>query len=308
MNNKLIIDANSVGHFANNGSKLTLGEMPIQAVYGTLRTLRATIALYQQYDPIVLWDGASWRKDIFSEYKANRDKRETAAEKIQALRKDSYKRQVPLIKKGLQLLGVPQVSALNMEADDLAGMLTDRYATKGKVVMMTGDKDWLQLVKPNVAWRDFIKGKVVNSSNFKEITGVDTSEKFIEVKALSGDAGDNIPGVGGVGEKGAIDFINTHGSFSNFLEKVTFDKTFNLAKEPKKIRDLVEDEGKAITFAHNIKLMDLRTSHRPAAINMTADKGAANKDLFRTFCDRLLFSSITQELDEWIRVFPAFRV
>lgn len=305
--NKLLIDGNSVGHFANNGSKLTLGEMPIQAVYGSLRTLRTNMALFQHYDPVVLWDGMSWRKEVFDQYKSNRDKRETAAEKLQALRNDDYKRQVPLIKKGLQLLGIPQVSAANMEADDLAGMLTDKYAATGKVALLTGDKDWIQLVQQNVMWRDFIRARTINPKNFEETTGVDTTEKFVQVKGLCGDAGDGIPGVGGVGEKGAIQFVNEFGSFEEFLNLATFDKSFDLSKQPKKYRDLVEDEGKAITFAQNIKLMDLRTPHRPAAINMRVDKGSPNKELFRTFCDRLLFNSITQELDEWIRVFPAFR-
>ncbi|MDE4297047.1 5'-3' exonuclease H3TH domain-containing protein [Phaeobacter gallaeciensis] len=306
MTNYFIIDGNSLGHFSQNGARLSLGDMPVQAVYNFLRNMRRAMALHANYQPVVLWDGASWRKMLLADYKANREKKETIAERKQAAAKDEYKRQIPLIKKALQLLGIPQVFAINMEADDLGAILADRYSVNGKVVLWTGDKDWIQLVGPNVVWRDFANKRVINHNNFEEMTGVKTPVQFVEVKALSGDAGDNIKGVGGLGEKGAKDFLAEFGSFQSFLERVTFDK-MDISKRPKKIRDLVEDEGKAITFQLNLKLMDLRTTARPAPINLTVDKGTPNVDLFRVFCDRLLFNSITQELDEWIRVFPAFQ-
>lgn len=306
MPNYLLIDGNSLGHFSNNGAKLSLGEMPIQAVYNFLRNLRGTMAAHAQFNPIVLWDGASWRKMLAGDYKANRDKKVTVAEKRQAALKDDYNKQVPLIKKALQLLGVPQVFSINMEADDLGAILADRYSPKGKVTLYTADKDWIQLVGPNVIWRDFINKQMINHKNFEEKTGVKTPRQFVEVKALSGDAGDGVPGVGGVGAKGAKDFINEFGSFNEFLNQVTL-HGLDISKRPKKIQALVQDEAKAITFDHNLKMMDLRTSARPAPMNLVVDKGQPSKELFRTYCDRLLFSSITQELDEWIRVFPPYR-
>lgn len=306
MTNYLIIDGNSLGHFSQNGAKLSLGDMPVQAIYNFLRNFLNAMALYGTYQPIVLWDGASWRKMLAANYKANREKKDTIHERRQQASKDEYKRQVPIIKKALQLLGVSQVFSINMEADDLGAILADRFSPKGKVILYTGDKDWIQLVGPNVVWRDFINKRTINMANFEEMTGVKDTAQFIEVKALSGDTGDGVPGVGGIGEKGAKDFLAEFGSFNDFLNQVTLHK-LDISKRPKKIRALVEDEGKAITFEHNLKMMDLRTTARPAPINLTVDKGAPSKDLFRVFCDRMLFNSITQELDEWIRVFPRFR-
>lgn len=304
--NYIIIDGNSLGHFANNGAKLTLGDMPIQAVYNFLRNLRQCMALHQNYTPICTWDGASWRKMLLTEYKENRDKIETVTERKQAARKDDYKRQIPYIKKALYLLGIPQVLAFNYEADDLGAILADRYSPNGKVVLYTGDKDWIQLVGPNVVWRDFANKRVINAANFEEMTGLKTSRQFVEVKALAGDTGDGVPGVGGLGEKGAIEFLNEFGSFTEFVNQVTF-HGLDISKRPKKIRDLIEDEAKAITFARNLDLVDLRTSERPAPINFTIEKGNPSKRLFEVFCDRLLFKSMTNDLDEWIRVFPAFQ-
>lgn len=306
--NYMIIDGNSLGHFANNGAKLTLGEMPVQAIYNFLRNLRAKMALYSSYTPVVTWDGASWRNMNYPEYKANRDKDPTSKHEVaQAAMKATYKAQVPHIKKALRFLGVTQVFAMNMEADDLGAILTDRYVAQGaRVILLTGDKDWLQLVQPNVTWLDFINDRKVTVKNFEEHTGVTTVKQFIEVKALCGDAGDNVPGVGGIGDKGAVDFIREYGSFNNFLNMCVLEKSVDISKLPKKIRLLIEDEAKAIAFERNLGLVDLRTPLRPDMLNLSIDKGEPDFEKFERFCDLLLFKSITQELRDWIRVFPHF--
>ncbi|MGV1754788.1 5'-3' exonuclease H3TH domain-containing protein [Agrobacterium sp. CG674] len=315
--NYLLIDGNSLGHYYNNGAQLSIGGTHVQAIYGFLRGLRSEIALYQTYSPIVLWDGASWRKMMFPTYKEIRDREETKAEiKLKAM-KEGYKKQAPYIKKALRFLGIPQVSAMNMEADDLGAILTDRYSGQGgKIVLLTGDKDWLQLVGPNVSWKDPLNGRMVNATKmnkegtktmFEELTGVDTVEKFVQVKALCGDAGDSVPGVGGIGQKGAVDFINEYGTFSNFLNEALLGTSIDVKKLPKKFRNLVEDEEKGITFKRNIELMDLRSPARPAPFNLVVDKGDPSYVKFHQFCEVLLFKSITQELADWLRVFPAFR-
>ncbi|PZR92063.1 MAG: hypothetical protein DI537_14655 [Stutzerimonas stutzeri] len=315
--NYMLVDGNSLGHFYNNAQKLSVGSLEVQAIFGFLRGLRQQMAFYQSFQPVVLWDGASWRKTKLASYKENRDRAETKNEIKLLKMKDAYKIQAPYIKKALRFLGVPQVFALNMEADDLGAILTDRYAAQGgKIVLLTGDKDWLQLVGENVVWRDFANERLINltlmnkegtMTRFEEQTGVKTTREFVEVKALSGDSGDNVPGVGGIGEKGAIEFIKTYGSFASFTNQVIFEKTIDYKKLPKKFRDLIDDETKAIAFARNIALMDLRTPERPAPMNLQVDKGEASFEKFRRFCDLLLFESITKHLDEWVRVFPAFR-
>lgn len=307
-NGYLLIDGNSLGHYYNNSKKLTIGNTEVQAIFGFLRGLRAVIATHPAFTPIIAWDGASWRKMLEASYKENRDRANTRNEIKLLQAKDSYKKQAPYIRKALGFLGVNQISALNMEADDLLAILADRYAAAGsKVIVMSGDKDLLQLVGPNVSWKDPINDRVVTAANFAEFTGVETTQQFVEVKALMGDSGDNVPGVGGIGEKGAVDFIKTYNSFSEFTNACLLDKSINVAKLPKKYRALIEDEDKAIRFAANIKLMDLRTPYRPTPINLRVDKGEPDAAKFRQFCDVLLFQSITQELDEWLRVFPAFR-
>ena len=123
-NRYLLIDGNSIGHAANNGTPLHVGTQQVQAIFGFVRSMRALMGVYGALTPLVLWDGASWRKMQFPDYKANRDKEATKSYEIKAqAAKESFKKQVPAIRKALTLLGIDQIMAANMEADDLAGIL-----------------------------------------------------------------------------------------------------------------------------------------------------------------------------------------
>lgn len=304
----MFIDGNSIAHAANAGTVLTVGQTQVQAVYGMVRSLRRLCAVYgERYHPVCLWDGASWRKLMYPEYKANRDKDDTAAALALKEQKEKLKSQTRMIEMAINLLGIDQVRAANMEADDLAGILVDRHVARGdKIVLVTADRDWIQLIGPTVTWFDPINDRKMMPSDLEEKYGVKTTKQFVELKALMGDMGDNISGVGGIGEKGAKEFLQTYESFINFSNKVLLEKTIDPKTLPKKYRDLIEDENKAIKFNLNIDLMDLRTKKRPAPINLTLTKGAASEDAFRAFCDKLMFRSITQDLDNWLSVFPAY--
>lgn len=78
--------------------------------------------------------------------------------------------------------------------------------TVDHIYLLTGDGDWLQLVRENVSWvslREDAKHKQVNFEQFAELTGLPTPRAFLEAKALQGDTSDNIKGVGGIGDGGA---------------------------------------------------------------------------------------------------------
>lgn len=307
MNRYLIVDGNSIAHAANAGTPLNVGQTEVQAIYGVMRTMRSKVAIYAGHKPIVLWDGASWRKNQFADYKANRDKKDSIHEKRQALLKDSLKRQTPAIRKGLTLLGIDQIIASNMEADDLAGILVDRFSSRGdKSILLTADGDWIQLVDDNTIWIDPIHDRKVTAATFLEKTGVKSPRHFVELKALIGDVSDNVPGVGGIGEKGAKEFLATYDSVANF-KNAYLDGTLDQKKLPKKFRDLCDDENKLVAFGLNIDLMDLKSKRRPKPEGMTVTAGATDIQRFREFCDRLMFRSITQDLENWLGVFPSYK-
>lgn len=301
----LIIDGNSIGHMAQNMQPLSIGSMQVQAIYGFLRILRGHVSKYSFATPIVLWDGMSWRKTKFAGYKEARDKNDTKHEIAKQESKKSYNAQRPYIEKALSYLGVTQVKAHNMEADDLAAILTNLYHAQGhKVTLLTEDGDWLQLIRDGVTVERPRTKDRVTIANFEEITGCKTTEAFVQMKGLMGDSGDSVPGVGGVGEKRALEFVNEYGTFNNFLNMVTLEKSIDLKTLPKWKRDLVEDENKAIAFDFGMMLMDLNTTARPAPEHMTIFRGEPSAENLHKMCELLLFKSITDSFETWISAFP----
>ncbi|MCH8476057.1 MAG: hypothetical protein LAT55_12620 [Opitutales bacterium] len=317
----LIIDGNNIGYATNSRSRLTVGDMEVQAIYHTLRVLRPMLASYPLLKPIVLWDGRSWRYDAFKEYKASRDKEpETKSEKAQAANTKSWKLQQPSVKRALKDLGIPQIIAMNLEADDIAGMLVRRYQPTGKkVVLITGDKDWIQLVQPGVGWVDPQRDNRINAGNLTEKLGYEKTKKdkdgvvlsrkwiavpsaraYLQVKAMMGDPSDGIPGVGGIGEKGAIDIVARFGSVERFFDAVNFDKVEGLNK---KTLDFGTDANKWAAYKRNMMLMDLSSPDIPKPIGLQLTKKPMDTEAFTTLCEELSFQSFLTDIDGWLEPF-----
>ncbi len=290
----LIIDGNSLGHAAHNATKLTVGEMQTQAIFGMVKSVKLLAENYPGWNMVVLWDGkAHWRLDLHSEYKGNRK----AKDEKQEAHKQAYKDQSPFVRKALQLLGIRQMLVTSLEADDMAGVLT-RRAT-GNVVLVSGDRDWLQLVRPNVVWFDPIRNYKVGMGNFTEFTGYFSPREFLEGKALMGDTSDNIPGVGGIGEKGAPEFMAQFKSVENFLKQVD-DGSF--VPKKKAHQNLASPEGRA-AFDRNLRLMNLLDAPNPNKEDMQVTQPAYSEANFRVLCEKLAFMSILRDFDNFMAGF-----
>lgn len=304
----LLIDGNNIVHAAQGAPRLTVGGQPTHAIYGSLQLLHKLLRKYPGSKPLVLWDGASWRSMNFPEYKATRERDHTPAYERALEQKAEAKKQMPGLQKALTLLGVDQIKASNMEADDLAAICADKFVARGdKVMLISGDKDWIQLVGPNVGWFDPINDRrILTPEDAEPIIKAKVSNfrQFVEIKALMGDAGDNVPGVGGVGAVYAQQFIDTWGSWANFSNMIV-DGTIDVENLPKALRNLVEDEDKQIAFGRNLELVDLRTTARPAPINLRVIRGEPSRERFEKLCRVLVFKSILKELDHWLSSFPA---
>jgi 5'-3' exonuclease len=321
----LLIDGSNIAHAANSAQPLSIGDMPTQAIYGVLRTLRPMFSTFSMLTPIILWDGRSWRKDVFKDYKVSRDKpAETKAEKQLQEQRSQFKVQLPYIKLALKTLGVRQMFAINYEADDLAGILVNKD-TERRIMMITGDKDWIQLIRKNVAWLDPVrnekltlntlstrlgwipdKGKLglCDGPNTTGFIGVPNPRAWLEMKALMGDISDDIPGVGGIGPKGAIELITTYGSVTGFLNSF-LDHTLDRKTLPKKFAKLAEDMETRDNYQRNMILMDLedRMKKRPVAINLQIENPTVNLDGFKKVCTKFYFKSILERFDQWTEPF-----
>ena len=186
------------------------------AIFGFTKFLREIIVnerpdyLGVAFDP----HGGNFRNDLFPEYKANRS---ATPEDIIA--------SVPHIKSILEALHIPILEVPRYEADDVIGTLAHKAADEGfEVFMVTPDKDFGQLVRPTVhIYKQRKGGEGVEILGPEEVCanyGINKPEQVIDILALWGDASDNIPGVQGVGEKGASKLVREYGSVESILANV----------------------------------------------------------------------------------------
>lgn len=149
-----------------------------------------------------LWEGAKcWRHDFYSEYKGNR----TYAATPEDPNENSWPAQVALMQSVLEKLPVRYCISSSLEADDIAGRIA--LTATEKTLLVSDDYDYLQLIRPGVAVYQPKIDRVVTISNLEEITGYRSTEEIIDMFSICGDSGDGIPGIVGVGEKGAMSYL-----------------------------------------------------------------------------------------------------
>jgi len=308
----MLIDGNSLGHAAVSTAPLSVDGRNIHAIFQTLKMIKSAVSQHgsKYHTPIVLWDGNQyWRKEIFPEYK---QKPETPSSEKAKLASMDFKAQRPDLIKAIKMLGITQIIGKHLEADDLAGYISKLYSQQGsKVMLVSGDKDWLQLINQFVTWYDPIRKRECSKASFEEFTGFSSPVDFVQGKALIGDAGDNISGIDGIGAKCAPlimqEFGSVEGLIENFQEHKCFDpKTGTLPDSLRryrtKLNTFCESEELQAKFARNILLMDLMN------VELNLDdlkivKSDPNMKRFKEFCEDLSFMSITKTIIEWNNLF-----
>lgn len=203
-------------HFAMMRSGLTTPDgRPTGATYGFTMALRRILREEQPDLVAVALDakGPTFRHERYAEYKATRER--APEEMIEQL--DDIRRVVQA--HGIHLFEVP-----GYEADDVIGTLATRAREAGhEVRIVTGDKDMMQLVSDHVRLHNIFKPKVdlviEGPDEVREKFGTDPAH-VVDVLALMGDSSDNVPGVKGIGEKGAQKLIAEFGSVQGLLERL----------------------------------------------------------------------------------------
>lgn len=182
------------------------------AVYGFMNMF---IKMYSEVKPTyvaVAFDmkAPTFRHKMYSEYKGTRKPMP-----------EELRPQIPLLKQLLTTMGVKTFEKEGIEADDIIGTIAK--STKIKTYIYTGDRDSFQLVDDETEVRFTKRGitdvEILNNDNFKEKTGI-LPYQVIELKALMGDASDNIPGVSGIGEKTAKTLVETYKDIDNLYSHV----------------------------------------------------------------------------------------
>ena len=216
----MVIDGNSLVNRAFYGVRpLTAADgTPTNAVYGFLNML---FKLREDFSPdeiCVCFDlkAKTFRHKAYEGYKAQR---KPMPEELAA--------QMPLVKEALDGLGIRRMEVEGFEADDLLGTLSHLCAQKGGVAtIVTGDRDSLQYITgaARVALVTTRMGQTTtelyDEAKFAEKYCGLTPEKIVDLKAIMGDSSDNIPGVKGIGEKGALDLICRFGSLKGVYDNL----------------------------------------------------------------------------------------
>ena len=192
------------------------------ALYGFVNMINKIIEEENPTHIAVAFDiGKNFRKDLYKEYKDGRQKTP-----------EELKMQMPVAKQILDAMGIKHYEVENYEADDIIGTLSKRaYIDPDfEALIVSSDKDLLQLINEEIEVKclkskDYIK---YNVETFREEYGFDPI-RIIDLKALMGDASDNIPGVRGVGEKTAIKLIREYDTIENLYENI--DKISGKLKE-----------------------------------------------------------------------------
>ena len=251
---------------------------PTNAIYGFATMLIRIIKEWKPDYIAVAFDvkGPTFRHEAYELYKATR-----------RAMPETLIPQIPYIKDMIRGFSIPVLEKQGIEADDVIGTLARRYSEQGmKVVIVSGDKDMMQLVGENVVIIDTMKDKVYDATAVREKFGV-PPEKVVEIMGLTGDASDNIPGAPGIGPKGALRLIEEYGTIENVLQNV--DRIKNA-----KAKECIRSYREQIIMSR--ELARIRTDEDiPFEL---ADSRSDNpdrevlKDLFKEF----EFSSLLQEL------------
>ena len=218
---------------------------PVNAVYGFSNMLMKLLDDLRDTSVeelmAVIFDAKrkTFRNEIYKDYKANRP--------------DPPEDLIPqfdLIRDATRAFNVKAIQMEGFEADDLIATYAKLAADAGiEVVVISADKDLMQLVRPGVAMHDPMKNRAIGPEQVVEKFGVGP-EKVIDVQALAGDSTDNVPGVPGIGVKTAAQLIDEYGDLETLLERA------EEIKQPKRRQNLIENANLARISKQLVTLKD----------------------------------------------------
>jgi len=214
---------------------------PVGAVYGFTNMLIKLLAGIDASHVAVIFDAGSktFRNDIYDAYKANRPECP-----------EDLKPQFSIVREAVESLNIASVEKVGFEADDIIATLTKQYLQKNfEVIIVSSDKDLMQLVNKQVYMFDAMRNKIFGIDEVKEKFSVNPNQ-IIDILSLIGDSSDNVPGVKGIGPKTAAELINEFSSLENIynnLEKI---------KQEKRKETLIQNKESAFLSKKLITLKD----------------------------------------------------
>jgi DNA polymerase-1 len=218
---------------------------PIGAVLGFTNMLMRLLVEMKAHHMAVIFDAgkSNFRHTLYPAYKSNR-----------AQTPEDLVPQFPIIKEVCRAFNVPVIEQEGYEADDLIATYAQDASSKGfDVVIVSSDKDLMQLVSDKVIMFDQMKNKYIGIPEVHEKFGVGP-EKVVEVQALAGDSSDNIPGIPGIGPKTAAQLIQEYGNLEELLKQTAQIKQQKRRESLIEHADLARISHKLVTLCKNLPL------------------------------------------------------
>ena len=213
---------------------------PTNALYGFINMLQKVIREGKPDYLVVAFDSPdkTFRHKIYPDYKANR---EAPPEELA--------KQFPYFEPLVQAYGLSSVRRPGFEADDIIGTLAKKGIKEGlEVVIVSGDKDMMQLISPNVYMLDTMKNKKFMDKEVVEKFGAQ-ADKVVEVMGLMGDSSDHVPGVAGIGPKIAAELIQKFGSIESLYKRIN-------EVEKKKVKEKLEHDKENAFMSRELVSID----------------------------------------------------
>jgi DNA polymerase-1 len=270
----------AIGHLSNSKG------LPTNAIFGFTQMLLKVLKEHRPDYLGVIFDSKAptFRSEVYKEYKANRP-----------AMPEGLTPQIPYIKKIIEGYRISLLEMGGYEADDLIGTVAKGLESEADVVIITGDKDILQLVSDRIQIYDTMKEKRFGIKEVLQRFGV-SPEQVVEVMGLAGDAVDNIPGVPGIGEKTAIRLIKTYGSIENLLTHVE-------EIPQKKLKENLKAHGDLARLSRQLAMIhtEVPVHYELKDFSLSPPDLKSLKELFR----ELEFNKLLKELFEEKASLPA---
>ena len=239
---------------------------PTHAVAGVSSMLLKLLRDREPRHVVVAMDSRerSFRKDLYEPYKANRP---PAPPDLQ--------QQMTRVREIVEAWGMSPIEAAGYEADDVIATLVAQSRKRGlQVVIVSADKDLLQLVGPDVVMYDTMRNKVFGPEETREKLGVEPTQ-VRDLLALMGDSSDNVPGVPSVGQKTAATLLKEHGSLVSIYEHLD-------AIKRKALKDKLATHREDALVSQDLVTLRTDVDIDPAAVSHVFDGGntAALRSLF----------------------------
>ncbi|MGB9627398.1 MAG: DNA polymerase I [Thermodesulfobacteriota bacterium] len=266
----------AIGHLSNSKG------LPTNAIYGFTQMLLKILKDHKPDYLAVAFDSKAptFRSEVYKNYKANRP-----------AMPEGLIPQIPYIKKIIEGYRIATLELDGFEADDLIGTVAKGLESEVDVVIITGDKDILQLVNDRIQVYDTMKEKRYGVQEVIERFGV-RPEQVVEVMGLAGDSIDNIPGVPGVGEKTAIELIKRFETIENLLNHLD-------QVERKKLKENLESHKELARLSQRLATIDTKApiSYQLRDFSLLPPDLKRLKEIFRELEFNKLLKELPQEME-----------